>query len=366
MHLGGVEQRTLMLATGLDPKRFEQIVICTKALGALPARFAAANCPVHTIGSFKKRIDWMALGKAQRILETFRPDIVHGAVYEGVVTAVIAGRRAGVPIIIGEETADPLGRRWTGHAFMRLLTMFCDRVVGVSPFVARYLRRTLRIPRRKVVMINNGLAPGSPTDPQRVAQIRRELGLMPADLVIGTVSRLSEWHKRVSDAVRATALLAEAHPNLKLIVVGEGPDEQALRTLAAELGIADRVKFAGYQPDTRPFYDCMDVFVHVPSSEAFGLVLVEAMFAGLPVVASRVGGIPDIVVDGATGFLVDRYDPVQTAEAVGKLLDQPDLRARFGRAACARAEENYSQERYAAEITAMYDSLLAEKRLSSD
>ena len=358
VHLGGVEQTRLTLAKGLQPDRFEQILICTKALGALPDQFREAGCPVKTIGVFRSRVDWQSLARARRHLREFRPDIVHGGVYEGVITAALAGKIAGVPIIIGEETSEPAGRRWSGHLFLRALTTLTDRMIGVSPHVRDYLVNSLRIPSSKVVLVNNGVIESPSPTRDEVADLRRALGLRGGSFVIGTVGRLFDSHKKTSDVIRALPALLKEMPAARLLIVGEGPDQPMLESLATSLGVSEQVTFAGYQPHTRPFFELMDIFVHVPASEAFGLVLVEAMFARKPVVASSVGGIPTVVADGETGVLIPSGDPVRLSRELLRLAADPERRRAMGEAGFTKARAEFSQARYVDDIDRLYTQLV--------
>ncbi len=356
LHLGGVEQTRLMLARSLDSERFEQRLYCTTAAGALPAQFEAAGCRVVEVGKFQRRIDPAVVARVTRELRSFKPDIVHGGVYEGVIMAVLGGLAARVPVIVGEETSDPVGRRLTGHFLFRALAGLTDAMVAVSPFVRDYLVKRLRIPQRRVVLINNGVTPGTPTPSPHLDRIREELGLAPGQLVLGTVSRLHEEHKRVSDAIRALALLHGKLPPC-LVVVGSGPDEGLYRALAQQLDVVPRVHFVGYQADARPWFDLLDIFLHVPASEAFGLVVAEAMMASKPVIATPVGGIPSIVIEGQTGLLVPTSRPDLLAEAITTLWHDEERRRAMGSAGRLRAVEHYSEQRYAQDMTRLYERL---------
>jgi glycosyltransferase involved in cell wall biosynthesis len=361
MHTGGVEQTRLTLARGLDPERYEQIVICTKALGALPDQFHALGVDVHPVGTFRTRLDWSRVRAVRRLLADYKPDIVHGGVFEGVVMAACGGRLAGVPIVIGEETADPEGRRLSGHLFFRALAAMTDRMVAVSPFVREYLVRRLRVPPAKVRLINNGVPEGEQTSPDRLRDLRAQYGIGPGEVVIGSVGRLFDRQKKVSDIIRSLPLVLRQTPNARLLIVGDGTDRAMLETLAIDTGVAAAVIFAGYQADTRPFFDLMDIFVHAPASEAFGLVVAEAMMAGKPVVATRVGGIPQVVAEGTTALLVPPAHPEELARALLRLLADPGLAAELGRAGRTRAVEQFGWERYVREVDALYGDCLAAK-----
>jgi glycosyltransferase involved in cell wall biosynthesis len=364
IHLGGVEQTRLTLARHLDPERFEQMIVCTKALGALPEQFEAAGCSVERIGVFQSKVDVAALARARKLLTHFKPHIVHGGVYEGVITATLAGRAAGVPIVIGEETADPAGRRWTGHLFLRALSVLADRMIGVSPQVSEYLIRSLRIPAEKVVTINNGVIEPPAPSASEVAAVRASMGACPDEIVIGTVGRLFDAHKKTSDVIRALAALRSSYPAVRLLVVGEGPDQPMLQALAGQLGVADRVFFAGYQPNTAAYFGAMDIFVHVPASEAFGLVLVEAMFGGRPIIAGRVGGIPTVIGDDG-GILIPSEEPDRLAAELLRLIQDPEARQRLGRRGLERARRHFSHRRYVGDVAKLYEDLTRSKALIS-
>ncbi|GLK58324.1 glycosyltransferase [Azotobacter vinelandii] len=358
---GGVEQRRLTLARRLDGSRYQQSLVCTKAVGALPARFAEAGCPLHAVGVFRGVLDREPYRRALRVVREYRPHIIHGAVFEGVSMATILGRLSGVPVIIGEETSDPVGRHWRAHLLFRLLGTLSHQMVAVSPAVERYLLERLHLPRSKVTLINNGVAEPAPPDERQVNALRERFGLAPEHFVIGTVGRLLDRHKRVSDLLRALAALLPACPEARLLIVGRGPDEGMLRELAGRLGVAAQVRFAGYQADPQPCYALMDVFALASAMEAFGLVLVEAMQAGLPVVATRVGGIPDVVDEGKSGLLVPPARPQALAEAILELRRDPLRRRAMGRVGQLLASTNFGAERYVREVDWLYRRLAAQR-----
>lgn len=356
---GGVEQRRLLLARGLDPETYEQILICTKTVGGLPAQFEAAGVPIHRVGVFRGILDPAPYRAALRAIRAFRPHIVHGAVYEGVALAAVCGTLARAPVVIGEETGEPYGRSWKGHLLYRALMGLTSHAVAVSPAIEDYLVGRLRLPRRQVSMIMNGVAPPRPIDPAETADLRARLGIREGETVIGIVGRLFEWHKRHTDLLRAFRALCDRRDDLRLLIVGDGPDRAMLEALAAELGIAERVIFTGYQPDARAYYTVMDIFALSSVQEAFGLVLVEAMFAGLPVVATRVGGVPHIVAESETGLLVPPGDQARLAETLSTLIEDPELRRAMGERGHRRAHERFSSGRYVADVERLYQDLAA-------
>jgi glycosyltransferase involved in cell wall biosynthesis len=366
---GGVERRRLSLAQRLDPDRFEQMVICTDASGELRREFENAGCRVVTIGALRRGLDWARINAATKLLRGFRPHIVHGAVFEGVIIAALAGRLARVPVIIAEETITPVGRRWTGHLYYRLLTGIADEVVAISKAVAAYLTKTIHLPRSKVRLIYNGVADPGPASAAELKAVRSEFGLRDGAPSIVTVGRLAaprgaapDSHKRVGDLISAMPAVLEQFPDAQLVVVGDGPDRPLLEQLACKAGIAGAVQFAGFRRRVRPFLEVADVLAHASESEGLPLVLVEAMFAARPIVASNVAGSNEVVADGETGFLVPVGHPAALASRIAELLRDPELRARMAEAGLQRARELFSEDRYVNEIVAMYEEVAATVR----
>ncbi|MEX2505466.1 MAG: glycosyltransferase [Pseudohongiellaceae bacterium] len=354
---GGVEQRRLLLAQGLDPDRYEQVLICTQAKGGLPQRIESTGCRIHEVGLFDGISDKKPYRKALTIARQFRPHIIHGAVYEGVALAAIVGRIAQIPIIIGEETSDPVNRHWRGHVLYRMLAALTHRMVAVSPVVRDYLIKRIRLPEHKVTLINNGVMEWQPVPEWRIRKASEQLGLCSEDFVIGTVGRLQNDHKRHSDLIVAFKSVLLHCPNAKLLIVGAGSDEKFLKSLVFELRLDKQVIFAGYQGDTAPFYKIMDVFVLASAHEAFGLVLVEAMLAGVPVIATRVGGIPYIVEDGKTGFLSEPFQPDSIAGMIVKLYEDPEKRQQMARLGKRKAKAEFGADRYVSEVSTLYHEL---------
>jgi glycosyltransferase involved in cell wall biosynthesis len=358
---GGVEQRRLLLAQRLDKARYEQALICTKSIGGLPEQFATAGVLPREIGVFRNIFDNERYAKALKFIREFKPDIIHGAVYEGVAVAALAGRWARVPIIIGEETSDPSNRRLQGHLLFRALASLTHNMVAVSPAVQDYLVRTIRLPASKVTLINNGVVESVPASAGQKQALRAALGVEAEDFIIGSCGRLLDEHKRFSDLIRAFAKVREQCPKTKLLIVGDGPDEAMLRALARQVGVEERVLFTGYQGDTRPYYEIMDIFALASAREAFGLVLVEAMFSHLPVVATHVGGIPSIVDAGETGYLVDPANPTELAAKLIALINDAPRRKSMGETGLLRARARFGADRYVRQVDELYQRLAAER-----
>jgi len=362
---GGVECRRLLLARHLDAMRFEQRIVTRGTIGPLADEIRSAGVEVISVGGgspFRPRALWLATREARR----FRPDIVHGAVFEGLGLAVVAGHATRASIVI-EESSHATNRSRRGHALFRGLVAASDACVAVSPAVGEYLTSVTHVPPRKITVITNGvLAPRMP-DPAELGELRRSVGLSEDAFVVGSVGRLDDdAHKRYSDLLRAVSLLAPDVPKLQLLLVGGGRLRQYYENLARELGIAERVVFAGLRSDVERMYALMHVFALVSDREAFGLVVPEAMLCGLPVVATAVGGLRDIVDDMRTGILVPPRSPARVAAALRTLHDNPELRASMGSAGTERARRHFSAERYAADVARFYERLFERRARARD
>ena len=355
---GGVEQRRLILVQGLPTDRYEHAIVCQDAAGALPGLFAEAGCTVHQIGLAPSILSPRWHDKAYQFAKFWKPDLVHGAVFEGVALACGVGLRMPRVPVISEETSDPINRSWRGNLLMRGMCLRSKIVIGVSPAVGSYLRCVARVPARKIHVVNNGVSPATVMASAEVRRRRAEFGIGPDELVIGSVGRMVDTDKRFSDVIHAMVLLRERF-SCKLLIIGDGPDLSMLQNLARDLAIGDHVIFAGYQGDTRSLYPLMDVFALASMSEAFGLVLVEAMLAGVPVVATRVGGIPFVLDGGAAGLLVPPGAPECIAAEVARLLEDENFRVGLGARGRQRAEQEFHAARYCNDIDALYRGLVS-------
>jgi glycosyltransferase involved in cell wall biosynthesis len=174
--------------------------------------------------------------------------------------------------------------------------------------------------------------------------------------VVGCVARLRS-EKGQATLLRAAARVRDRHPDLVVVLVGDGPEEPALRALATELGLAARVCFAGHRPNRPNPHQLFDVSVLASDHEGFPNTLIEAMAAGRPTVASNVGGVPDAVLDGETGLLVPAGDPAALAGALARVLGDPTWAAALGARGRAIARERFTPERVTSRLTELYAEL---------
>jgi glycosyltransferase involved in cell wall biosynthesis len=244
----------------------------------------------------------------------------------------------------------PRRRRAFHHAIEEV-----DRLIAVSEGVRRTYQR-IGVPPERLVTVPNGVAPRA--DALSRQEARRVLGLGPDQPVVLTVGRLThmkgQWH-----LIDAVPDLAARFPGLTVVFLGDGPLREALEKRAAALGVSGNVCFGGHRGDARRLLAAADLFALPSRHEGMPLVALEAMEAGVPVVATRVIGSTEVVDDGVTGALVRPGDAAALATAAARLLADPVLARRQGAAGRRRYEERFTRDRMAAETTAVYDSVLA-------
>jgi glycosyltransferase involved in cell wall biosynthesis len=259
--------------------------------------------------------------RLEQWLRTVRPDVVH--VHSGTwLKTAHAARRAGVPRVV--HTAHGLLDRepWHGMLLKRLAGRYTDHVVAVSSALQREIARQISRPAEGVELIPNGIDTSRFQPGARAGTLRERLGIADDAKVIGNVARLQDV-KNHALLLEAFAPLARRIPDSHLVIVGEGPLRQELLDRAVKLGIADRVHLIGAEDDTAPLYRQFDLYVLPSKAEGTSMSLLEAMASGIPVVASAVGGTPDLLAHGARGRLVPSGDAAALEQGMFEALTDP-------------------------------------------
>jgi len=360
---GGVERRRLSLAKYLDKDKYQLKIIGTHKSGLIAEQIEENGVEIIEIGDFKSPFHWEKHKKVQKIIDKFKPHIIHGGVYEGVTMAAVNGWIKKVPIIILEETSDPQNRSGKANFLLRVFSWAADKFIAIAPNVADYLKYVAKVNPNKVVTINNGVEIPREVSQEEIAKLKLKLGISENDFIIGSVGRLFNDHKKFTDIVEAIAILSE-YPNVKLMIVGSGPDEELIREKSRSLDVESRVIFTGYQFDTAPFYQVMDVFCIASQREGFGLVAAEAMLHKLPVIATKVGGLQNVVVDHETGIMVEPNAPEVLSTAIRKLYENTGLCKQYANNGYKRAIENYTEKRYVQDVENLYLELLKKKNIN--
>lgn len=369
LDVGGLEQLLVALIRGLPAATYRHAVVCVADYDPAFRQRLPQEIPVYALNR-KGRRGLDALGRLYRLLRQLRPDIVHTCNLAGLECQPVAAM-TGVPVRVhaehGWDVADLDGTH-RGHRWLRrALSPWVHRHVTVSAHLAAYLTQRVGIPRARVLHIPNGVdvhafrpepVSASPAGGQGEAAER--------PFVIGTVGRLTAV-KDQATLLEAFARLRplvpeQARGRLRLAVIGSGPLAERLATLARGLGIAGQVRFAGNRWDIAEQLRRLDVFALPSLAEGIPVTVLEAMACARPVVASRVGGVPEVVVDGVTGTLVPAGDPQALAEALRAYVAEPGLGPRHGAAGRERVVAGFSLERMVSDYQALYEALLERAR----
>ncbi len=360
---GGAENHLLALLTHADRTAFEFEVAVLRGEGELVQIFRQAGFAVHLLQA-RNRLDPFALQRLSSVIRHGQFDILHSHLFRADIFAGLAisqlGERA--PLLVSTRHNDD---RFFLNPFVGLVHYAVssrqDLIIAISDHIARFtVSRGVRDPSR-VRRVYHGIEPPVTESLEREGQqIRRELGIAADAFVVGNVGRLAP-QKGQRHLITAMPLLLEQVPNAHAVIAGAGDLERYLRDLTLEVGAADRVHVLGARRDIPALMHAMDVFAMPSIWEGFGLVLLEAMAAGRPIVASRVATIPEVVLDGETGLLVPAGEPLALAEALVQLAHDPERARALGEAGRERLRQHFSIEKMVGDTELLYRQVLEER-----
>jgi len=375
LSIGGASFHVILLSAGLDPTRFEQWLVTGRekpgersVLEEAVFRGVKPLVIPEMVAEFSLRPrDVKALLKLYAFLRRVRPHIVHTHTAKAGFLGCLAASLAHVPVVLHTYHGHLLHgyygpvRSWALRQMERALGRLRTCVIAVSQEVARDLVRYRVVPPEKIRVIPLGLElePFLQCGAER-GRFRSELGLEDGVPLVGIVGRLVPI-KNHRLFLRAAAQVAACKPQARFVIVGDGLLRRDLRAEAESLGIGDRVVFTGWRRDLPRIYADLDVLVVSSNNEGTPVSVIEAMAAGCPVVATRVGGLPDLIVDGVNGVLVPPGDAGALAEGVLGLLREPHTAARMAEHARAVVRERFNAGRLVKDMESLYLELLGKK-----
>jgi glycosyltransferase involved in cell wall biosynthesis len=378
LNMGGPALHVAYLSAGLRDRGYETTLVAgSVSPGEQSMSYVAEeqDVPVTLIPHLHREIspvrDLLATFRLARMIREQRPHILHthtakaGAI--GRLAAVCAGK-ARPPIVVhtfhGHVLRGYFGRFRTAifRGLERLLARVADTLIAVSPEVRDDLVALHVAPPEKFTVIRLGIELDDRVAAAREARTRtrRIMGVPDNRFLVGWIGRMTGV-KRGADVLRAFRLLRDQGIDACLCMVGDGPERDQLEQLAGQLGLMHDCLFAGYQEDVGPFFAAFDAFLLPSGNEGTPVTAIEALASGCPVVATRVGGVPDVVRDGEDGFLVELGDLEAIAERLTRLAADPELRARMGEAGRQRVLPRYAVERLIDDVDGLYRSLLEKK-----
>lgn len=356
LRIGGAERHVTTLMPNLDERRFETAVVCIGEEGALFSDLAGSRTKAVALHRTKREAV-RALLELIRQMRAFAPDVVITRGYNAETLGRIAARLTRVPRVVvwAHSAADGDSRSVINRLTDRVLDRVTDAYFGVAERQTDHLVDDLGYPRAKIRVIYNGVDPGTfDTGDDRSAVY--DIGIRAEDKVVGILAALRP-EKDHATFLRAARIVADRVPDAKFLIVGDGPERAAIKDFVDELGMRDRVVMAGSRTDVPKILQAIDVFVLSSYTvECFPMALLEAMAAGRPAVCTAVGGLPEMVHGGVTGYLVPPEDPVALADRLVDLLSDGSLAKQMGHAARLRVEEMFSLR---TSVTAAERELLA-------
>ncbi|MEX5213778.1 MAG: glycosyltransferase [Nitrospiraceae bacterium] len=358
----GAEIQMAILLAGLVRRPGVAVSAVLFNAGRLEHQLRAIGIDVYV---FPER-QWGGIKIIKSLLEYFQENpchIVHVHKYKDTILGGLAAKLAGVPCIV--RTVHGLTEAYAGFqsvkiGFYRTLEhMVLAHIVSCLIAVSKTIHDVLAMKYKnsQVIHIYNGIEVGKRRISRSRVETRAMLGVCSSEALIGTVGRLTPVKGQVH-LLKAMRLLLDQGRKVKLVLVGDGPLRHQLEEMVRKLEMLENVAFLGQRDDTYELMQAMDVFVLPSLSEGIPLVVLEAMVAGVPVLASRVGGIPEVIKDGATGMLVEAGNEVELANRCGMLLDRVDTAAQIAKSARERVEANFSAEVMVDRVAQLYRALV--------
>jgi glycosyltransferase involved in cell wall biosynthesis len=359
---GGAERQLLYLAEGIAERADVTIVSLSPTLVDLLPAFSSLRGVRVVVCAKRSRFDLALVPRLVRLLRRERPVIVHSFLRTANYWVRLAAVLARVPIRIASERNIEVERGVIANTFDRLLALVSDRIVVNAEAIRDRLIQVERISAARIDVIPNGVPSSGAIGVADVTTSRREVGCGQVSHLIGFVGRLVP-QKNPRLFLEMAHVLLKAHRKCGFVIVGDGPMREDLQAEVDAAGLHDAVRFLGMRSDVPRILGLIDVLVLTSDWEGLPNVVLEAQAAGVPVVATSVGGVPELIDDGVNGFTVPARDATTLSERVMTLLDDPGLRTDFARSGRTRALQCFSVEDMIGKTVQLYDAVLRSRGL---
>jgi len=365
MDVGGTERMLVSILKNIDREKYDVSLCCLEREGQLHTEIEKENIEIICLNLPKKPLlfsaflHFLAIFRIYAILKRKEIKIVHSFLPRANIISRIAGYMAGVPIVISSNRTSQIRKRY--YLLLDWLTSpLVDKITAVSNAVGKYTIKKMKMKRDKIAVIENGIDFKN----LEIEHYRKEdWGINSNTDVIGIVGRLVpvKGHKCF---LRAAQIIKRESPHVKFFIVGDGPERERLKQMVRDLDLIDNIVFTGMVQNIFKFMKIFDILVSCSLWEGMSNSILEAMAMGKPVVATQVGGTPEIVIDGVNGFLVPPKDACLLASKVLILLRDRELCQRMGESGRIIVKERFDIKHTIRKMEDMYNNLLIEKGVS--
>lgn len=362
---GGAENLLLVLAKNIDRSKFNLTFCCLRSGGYIADRLKAEGFNVFCFGNYRLRHLYKKVFDVIKLIKVEDINIVQTHLIEGNLWGRICAYLSRLPLVCKTEHS-MLPEVWKNGTIKdrvrltidRILDRVSDCIIYVSESQMRIINQGKHYPHKHIV-IHNAIDEKRFIVDKTRDSIRRLHGFSSEDVVIGIVGRLvpHKGHDYLFEAVKS---VKEKHDGIKILVIGSGPEEARLKRLVKASGLD--ALFLSDRDDVPELMKSMDIYVQPSLRETFGITIAEAMFSGLPVVATRIGGIPEVVADGETGILIPERDSDALKNTLLRLIENPDMAKNMGERGRDVAASKFSGQRYARDMENLYISLMKKKK----
>ena len=341
--IGGLQQVVVNICRTINRDLFDISVLCLRDLGEFVPEVEKLGIPVFYLPQKESGTDYLSFLKVAKILRKEKIEVIHTHNTQPLVDGTIGALMSGVKTIIHTDHARnfPDKRRYMFAEW--LMSHFAHKVVGVSEHTSEDLIKYEKISRKKILTIPNGINGNRFSININKQAKRKELGIHGSGPIIGLGVRLTEG-KGINYLLQAMPDIIKKFTDITLVIVGDGPAADKLKKQTVELGITRNVLFLGPRLDIPELLKVFDIYVLPSLSEGLPMVLLEAMAAGCPIVATNVGGIPTLIKHGDNGSMVEPKNPQALASEIIKLLSSQELRSQYSKKALETFQESYSAD----------------------
>lgn len=357
LNYGGAETALFRNLKGLDRDVYEPCVVSIEKKGAVGEEIERLGVEVIYLNDKARLFSPALMMNVLKILKERKPDILQASLFY----ANFYGRMAAIfsrpKAVIIEEHSMYTEKKFYHVLIDKLLSIFTDKIIVCSRSVLDFTISQEKIGKDKFFLIYNAVDSKRFDIPASRAELRKKYGFSQNDFIVGTVGMVipKKGHRFL---IEAASSLKSSIPPLKVLIVGDGEERCALEKLVRSEGLSGRVVFTGERRDVPELMKTMDIFVLPSLQEGFPITILEAMYTGLPVVASDISGIPEIIEDGANGSLIPPSDVDSLKENIAALYKDADTRERYASNAREKIESGYLPGHYMAKLEGLYQSLL--------